>query len=446
MKKTLCMCMFCIAGALCLSACDDSSASDTSDVEGKSCDSKTFQTTCAREEVLYCSKTGITKLSKCNPYSETEICVEFYSASKIECDENDEDCQSENSNQTISCIEKSEQCDSEGETKSICETSLSGSTSVNEYKCEKTKDGRLFYHKTGSSKCYDGYGVCADNTCYEPIPCSPNGKHCEGDTLVTCSSGRLRKADCSAYSDPRICTTIDETPRCMDKDDLCQKEGEEIVTKCNANTNKELIDICTRAENGKLYYISGTSRACSNGCNEDNSACAQETCTELGSTVSKCRIQGTATAYTDTYTCVEDAQGKKILKLTSTEKCDDGSGTCSETGECIPAETCEKKSFTSRCEGNVALTCALKKVKRYYCDLYSSPSTCAVVDDTAKCFAAEDVCTTEGEEIITRCSTSSNKIFLSKCTTGSDGKLYYISAGSRECPNGCNAEGTDCAD
>lgn len=442
MNYKLCLGLFCLASTFALSACDDAASSDVSDLVGKPCDTKTFKWTCADDAILHCGQDGKTTLGKCGD----KTCVEFLNSTTSTCDEDDEDCQ-DSSIDSASCIEKSEQCSKEGDIQNRCEKSTSGSTYNREYTCEKTKDGRMFYHRTNNSQCYDGYGVCSeDNKCLEPEKCSTNGKHCDGNILVTCNANRLKTADCSAYSPARTCTTIDETSRCMSDKDICTEEGEEIVTSCNAKTNKEYIKVCTRAENGKLYYISDGNRACTDGCNEDNTACAQAACSDLNSTIDKCRIQGTATSYIDTYTCIEDAQGKKALKLTSTEKCDGGSGTCSDSGECIPAETCESKSFEPRCEGTVALTCSSKKVKRYYCDLYSSPHHCVVVDEKARCLEEADECTDEGELIITRCNTSTNKISLSTCMAGSDGKFYYISSGTRACPNGCNAEGTDCAD
>ena len=140
----------------------------------------------------------------------------------------------------------------------------------------------------------------------------------------------------------------------MNPEKECQREGDEIVTNCNTKTNKEAISVCTRAENGKLYYISSGSRSCIDSCNEEGTACKPSKCDTIGSKQQKCRLQGTATTYIDTYTCTE-TEGEKLLKLTSSEKCDDGHGTCSEDGQCIPAEDCTPSEFTAECINGTAV-------------------------------------------------------------------------------------------
>ena len=432
-------------------SCGDSS--NNSSREGEACDTKSFELSCEGDNLLYCSQ-NVINIQNCTAFTardgNTETCVSFNRSDNSDiCDEDDESCASDllNKYDAVSCISVAEQCTVENDVQVRCEKAASGMTYLRSYKCERTLDGRLFYHRVSSEKCYDGYGVCSSNgECTEPVACEDGYvTHCDGNTLYKCNKNRLLSSDCTSYSTPHTCSIIDDTPQCLDPKKACDKEGDEIVTSCIVKSGKEQISVCMRAENGNLYYQSAGARNCLSGCNEEGTACKVDTCSETYTVRHKCRIQGTSTTYIDTYTCTEK-NGEKVYVLSASDKCDEGHGTCSEDDQCVPAEDCVASSFESRCTDGAAVNCTSKKVRYNHCELSSNSPICAVVNDKASCFSESDRCQDEGNEIVTRCNANTNKEIIKKCMAGSDGYLYYVSGGSRACANGCNAEGTACAE
>ena len=437
--------VFFVFAMLSVNACDNAEPSPMEDVVGQSCTIDSFLTKCIGNDVLYCDRDGTTKLSQCD----TKICVEMsVTEPDVDCEEDDEECQLSHISSAV-CMDKSEQCSKEGDVRARCEKLLSGATYSREYKCEMTNNGRLVYRRTKSVPCYDGYGVCSENgECLNPQTCDLDELRCDGNMLVICDDNRLKTSDCSAYSPARTCMLVDESPKCVNENDICTQEGKEIITSCSPKNNKEYVKICSRASDGNLYYVTGASRTCSDGCNEDNSACAEPACTVIDSEIQKCLMDENSISYVVTYICkpCPAANGMNILKRIATEECDGGFGICSDNGECIPAEECDAESYISRCDGNTALTCVNNKVRHSYCDRYDSPAICAVVANKAQCFEETDVCHVEGKMIATSCDESTKQISISKCTASADGKYYYVSSGFRNCPNGCNEKGTNCAD
>ena len=439
--------LFC---AVDLVSCGDSEKSSPTYKDGDACDTNTFHVTCDESHIVTCNNDSIQLIDCAERSTDSQaVCVEFSHAGEAEvCDEEDEDCT--NSDQpvpsTIACISPEEECTSENDIQVRCEKSYTGYTYLRSYKCEKTTDGKLFYHHVSYEKCYDGYGVCSNSgECLEPVACETGyTTHCEGDTLYRCNKNRLFTSDCTSYPSPHTCSVIEDTPKCLDPENACQTEGEEIVTRCNAKTGKESISICTRAENGNLYYNPAGTRTCLSGCNDSGTACKQMPCSQLNDTKQNCRLQSMTMTYIDTYTCQEQ-NGEKVFVLSSSDKCDNGHGTCSDDGQCVPAASCEKSSFSPKCENGAAVNCTSSQIRLKHCEISSTSPICAVVNNSADCFSESDICTTEGEEIVTRCSDKTNKESVSKCTRGSDGKLYYVSNGQRACSTRCNEEGTACA-
>lgn len=186
-------------------------------------------------------------------------------------------------------------------------------------------------------------------------------------------------------------------------------------------------------------------------------------CTVEHETIERCEKANSGYTYLRTYQCTKakdgrlfyqrtsssqcyDGYGEKLFILTSSEKCYGGYGTCSEDGECLPARHCDRKDFKSECQNGAAVTCVQDKIRYRHCEMLTAFPICAVVKDNASCYSESDRCQTEGEEIVTRCNASTGKETLKKCTKSSEGDLFYVSAGSRACPNGCTPDGTKYAE
>lgn len=422
--------------------CDENTGNDSAGKLGDSCDSNRYIPHCEGSQILHCSK-GIVKAKDCDG-----LCVSF--PSELTCSDDSAECIQDKIEETqsrLACLSDEEKCSTENETIQRCEKSNSGSTNIKTYQCTQTENSKqMYYKRVDSQSCYGGYGTCSESgECLEPIYCDDNYMdRCKGNIMSLCNKNRLKEADCNAYSSPHQCKMVDSTPDCLSDEDKCSTEGEEIVTSCNSKTGKENYKRCTATDDGSLYYMSEPARICPSGCNEEGTACASLPCDTLNEIMTKCR-ETSNTTYHDIYTCTE-IDGQKSWTLTKSEKCDDGKGTCSSDGACVPAEACVSAEFESRCENNTALTCSAKKIRHLRCDLYSTPKTCDVVNDKANCYDEDDICSKEGEEIVSSCNQVSGKERVKVCTKSKNGKLYYISGDSRNCPNGCNAEGTACAE
>ena len=439
-KKLLYIIMLSVFATLSLS-CDGETDVSTEKL-GDSCDSNKYIPNCQGTQIWHCSKNIITAID-CDG-----LCIAF--PSELTCSDNSEQCITDKIYETqnrISCMSDEDKSTTKDEKIQRCEKANSGSTYIRTYQCAQPENtDQLYYKRIESQSCYGGYGTCSEsNECSEPVYCADNYvDHCKDNVMSLCNKNRLKEADCSAYSTPHQCKMVDATPDCLDDEDKCTVEGEEVVTHCNDKTNKESVKRCTATDDGSLYYMSASARNCPKGCNEEGTACAASSCDTLNATMTKCR-ETSSTTYQDIFVCKE-VNGQKIWELKESEKCDDGKGTCSSDGACVPAESCTTSEFDSRCENNIALTCSAKKVKHERCDLYSTPRTCDVVDGKADCFDEDALCTTEGEEIVSSCNQTTKKEMLKICTKSASGKLYYVSGGTRECPKGCNAKGTACAD
>ncbi len=432
-------------------SCSDSGKDDSEGLS-ESCNPDTYVRGCTGNSYRYCSTSQkvVMQAPDCKELLEDGVCASFVDrqTENVECAEDDEECleNTEELDVKTTCVSASSECSVENEIMKRCESANSGVSYIRTYQCKKTTDGRMFYRKIESTTCYGGYGVCGDNgECLPPIPCEDDFvNQCDGNMVKKCSQNRLRTSDCSAYPSPRTCAVIDDTPDCYASTDECTKEGEEIVNSCNSSYNREFLRICTRASNGKMYWVSNGYRQCMTECDAEKKACAPAPCSAGSDPLKKCRIQGTSQTYVDSYACQAGDEGKSFWMLTSSEKCDNGYGTCSDDGTCIPAETCKSKEFESHCDGEIAVTCTGSKVKYDHCDLASSTSHCAMMDDKAKCYADSNLCETVDEERVSSCSSATNKESLRICKSADNGKNYWISNGSRACENGCNAEGTGC--
>ena len=411
---------------------------------GDACNPESFKTACIGEDVLFCDVDKTIKKFDCGSKDKSKTCAIFSTPpDQSKCEEIMDECPIGYFHATDSCVKKSDKCKTEGDSVTRCEKQLSGFTRIFSYQCEKTESGKLFYHRGKGTKCYDGYGVCSKDgkSCLEPPKCNDSGSHCEGNVLVTCHSERQKTSDCSAYNPPKTCVSSGKRATCMSEKDSCSTEGEELVVHCHHDT--EFVKTCTKMDNGKLYYSSiGHGRPCLNGCDKDGKACESLPCTEVNTTVQRCRTQGRGNfTRVDTYQCVEEG-GKKILKQISTEACDNGRGTCSPDGKCIPAESCNHKTYKAHCDGNIGYACSGKKIDNTNCNAYNTHHSCIVVKNKIRCVEDSDACTKEGEEIITNCINNTEQIKI--CTRAEDGKLYYLPGNRRFCKNYCNSDNSAC--
>lgn len=231
-------------------------------------------------------------------------------------------------------------------------------------------------------------------------------------------------------------------PSCINTKETCSKEGEQKISSCNSNTNKETIKTCIKSDDGKLFYKQIDSQPCFNGCNDDNSACKAEIC-PLSEPLEKCRNSGGTTTYIDRFVCKDNANGERVWQLESSEKTD---GTCDAKGNFIPKEECSTNDFEAECDGNISVTCSAKVVKRANCEASVTPKVCAVIDNKPGCYAEKDECTAPGTQIVSGCLTNLGKERVVICQKASNGKSYWVFSKNQDCANGCNAAGTACAE
>ncbi len=439
--KKFCMLLLCFG----IISCDDNSSTSSSkegselpEEVGSACTTSEYVVKCVGDTALSCKKEVVSAVD-CSQISDLEgnalSCIIVNKRSS--CDLEDGECE-DVEQRTFDCVSKANKCSREGESYTQCETSSRGVSRNVTYSCTKAADGSLYIRESSSEKCYDGYGVCNGvGECTAPKTCSYEN-YCKGDVLYTCQKGLERIIDCSASSES--CALIGNEAACRSTKKECNQEGEEVVVSCT-NQGNEVIEICTKASNGKMYYVRSGTRKCLSGCNAEKTACEATAC-EAGEIRDVCR-EGYTSASIDHYACHEH-DGVQSFSLVGTEACVEGY--CSEQGECVSAPECQAKSFVSRCEGNTALKCVQSKEKAYRCDLSNSSNICDVVDGTATCYGESDICLVEGEEKVSSCNSEHSKEYLRVCKKAESGRLYWQANGNRDCPKGCNADKTACAE
>ena len=173
---------------------------------------------------------------------------------------------------------------------------------TNKFVCEYSDDYNVYY--SGKYVCKNGYYV-SDNTSIEICSndCNENNTACKkylnnegniciyGEYKEKCTNGVVdycepeetsNKGKITAYKcdEGYTCTAFDSEnyAGCVAPSDECTKVGQ-AVSACFAqnNTSYAITYVCTKANDGKLYYIPGEAKVCPNGsiCNEAGTACAE---------------------------------------------------------------------------------------------------------------------------------------------------------------------------
>lgn len=418
---------------------------------GQPCDPKTFTAFCDNDVIVRCIGKKVSA-SSCSAKEKDSICADFSDPNATPCAEGDTRCIASRRHEQAQCVPASEICQQENATETRCRSTNQGKAFVDTYTCEKTRDGRLINHVTSHAPCYRGYGYCSDSGECLPAPTckSTYMSNCDDNIASNCVNGHLVQVNCNLINPIHTCAIMEDEAKCMPPRKACTTEGVEEIVHCNAQMNKELHSVCTKADDGSLYNVSDW-RLCMNGCKADGSACNSAPCNKEGETMTICQNskQGSmSSAKVNTYQCTKIG-GQNQWVHTASAPCDNGRGTCSETGQCIAAERCDRKTFTARCEGNLAISCVQDQVRIVDCNAKPTPMTCFTTTTAAGCSKVELNCDYEGQII-------SNACFQSKqsdhgmtrdyvCTLDESGNLVPIYNGMGRCENGCNADKTGCA-
>lgn len=416
---------------------------------GKPCDKTTFIPYCDNDILVRCANHKITATNCLTHIKGKSVCADFKNATPDFCDPGDIQCRVQSKRDEAACVPENLVCQNENTSYTECETSASGRTSIHTYTCEKSKNGRLVFHQTAKEMCHKGYGVCSeDGKCTPPIPCTLNYEsNCDNNIASNCVNRNLLQTNCSLSSPIQSCVLMDGKAKCISSNKTCNKEGEITIKRCHQN--KESYSVCTKTDTNTLYSTTDT-RPCFDGCLKDGSACKPVPCDKEGEMLQICQNKNdkSSSATNNTYRCTS-VNGKRQWIFESASKCDNGMGTCSEDGKCIPAESCDKQSFEPRCENNVAFQCVRDSVKKTDCSQSKTPKYCYATDRIAACSDVELVCKTEGQILTNKCmqNKSADKAWEQQfiCVSDGPGKLKPIYYNKARCDKGCNAEKTGCA-
>lgn len=416
---------------------------------GKPCDKTTFVPYCDSDILVQCMNHKITATNCLTHRNGKAVCADFTNATPAPCAPDDIRCKLQSRRDEAACVPESLVCQDENTSYTECETNTSGRTSIHTYTCEKSQNGRLVFHKTAKEMCHEGYGVCSeDGKCTPPIPCTLNYEsNCNNNIASNCVKRKLVQTDCNRGPHIQSCVLMDGKAKCMSSNKTCDKEGEITIKRCREN--KESYSVCTRTDTNTLYNTPDT-RPCFDGCLKDGSACNPVPCDKEGETIQICRNKSNklSSATNNTYRCTS-VNGTRQWIFESESKCDNGMGTCSEDGQCIPAESCNNQSFEPRCENNVAFKCINDSVKKIDCSQFQTPKYCYTTDRSAACSDVELVCQTEGQILTNGCmaTKSGDKAWERQfiCVSDGPGKLKPTFYTQARCDKGCNAEKTGCA-
>ncbi len=210
--------------SLLLVACDENKTEGIPEETGKSCISSQYQRHCDGNYLLSCDVNSV-RADNCPELVENGVCATFKEAIESVSDDCiDESCSDMTVASSATCVSKDKACSQEGESLTTCETMTNGISYIRKYICSKTEDGYLYYRRTESEKCHDGYGVCSSSgECKPPIECEYK-THCDNDILYRCDDGKTRIDRCAEYPEKHICvgdgTAVPQLFRTAQAEDL----------------------------------------------------------------------------------------------------------------------------------------------------------------------------------------------------------------------------------
>ncbi len=269
----------------------------------------------------------------------------------------------------------------------------------------------------------------------------PNKTMCLNSYRVTMKCSTTADRTQSAYQ----LTNITYCPHgCDPSTDQCVKLDDSEGTRCNASTKATCLDgdvLLYCDDNNKL-----ATRACKVGgkglCLEDDFGvdCRDE-CSTLGEERNTCEITEDG-AFTKHEICV-DAGDQLVFETASIETC---GYTCnSDNTGCFSVSELEGTACSSsRCDGETFLSCNGGKYVAYYCPLYDQ--ICAdTVYSGPYCM---DRCLKDSSYQMCYYSSDADAYVLEgyECRTDKNGRKYASQYLGDYCVNGCNEDGSDCAD
>lgn len=290
---------------------------------------------------------------------------------------------------------------------------------------------------------------------------------CDGSKLLRCENNTVKAIDCSELTMSglaRICVEFENGPAnsffkalCMKEEDRCYKENETIVREEMINSRKTIKTTyrCEKTTNGDFFYRSTTADeryekfhnrpepkpAASKSSENELGIHGGESCDKENMLFEFCEMNSFGQALEVIYRCERSKNGDVLhLRRHSQAPCNNGSGTCSADGKCVPGERCDPNSYVAHCDGNETFNCNNLIITHRKCP---GKTSCIVIDHKAECILAEKKsCQKEGEIVPTRCR--NNREFYNECKKADDGKLYYLPAGNKKCSNGCDDNQVAC--
>ena len=290
---------------------------------------------------------------------------------------------------------------------------------------------------------------------------------CDGNKLLRCINERVEGIDCSALGISglaKVCVEFESGAvhpllyaKCMDEEDRCYQANESITREKQLESGKTINQsyICEKTTSGDLFYRPTTAdakyervhsrpkpkKAASNDTGNTLGKHNGESCDKEKALFEFCEINSLGITWEVVYRCERSQNGDVLhLRKHSQTTCHNGLGTCSPDGKCIPGEKCDPSSYVAHCKENEAFNCSNLTINHRKCP---GKNSCLVIDNKAQCINSDNKsCKNEGEIVPTRCA--KDREFYSECKRATDGNLYYVSAGNKKCPKGCNENKTAC--
>ncbi len=392
-------------------------------VEGEHCDRNTFVQTCDGNTLFRCSGDQGVIAHDCSRLN--KICVDFGS-------------NSERFLYAADCIEIDDDCETEGEVVTKERTLTSGNSIERTMQCEKSTDGKLYYrllrpkyYPTNIEKHEQREQLNAEAkkqraeavenkkaeiekrkaviAKHENETCDPDTyvSSCDDDIILRCGRDKLVKAHtCPGFD--RTCVDFGAnsekflfSAECLKETEKCQTAGEIVVLE---EKPRKVVQ-CEKATSGELYYrqlhpmydpanadklprfeeMQKKREMAKAEAEKQKGNHAGEACKTENALTEICEISSSGRSIVIAYRCIKNTAGKLELVKDSASACDNGAGTCSPKGQCLPGKTCNAAKFKPSCNGNDAINCIDGKEHHTIC---SKDQTCSVADGEAKCAKA----------------------------------------------------------